>query len=493
MTVLARGTLALVVIATGCATPDAHPVDGDAPFADSDAARWFSGDTHIHFWDSHLATPGPELTFEDIYARQKQRDLDLAGVLTWNGAGSNTETMLRESVSLIDGQEHPITRGDPDRVMKVDIEMSPFCRFQSHMPGHTVGLNLSDGMFCPFESYQAPNFDFFRAQPEAVTGYAHVTWPRDRDEFPALTCAQPVACGAVDAASPLTAGVAYMAPIDVAMGRVDFVESGRILVTPGIDVSWYSLWYRLLNCGFRIGIAGGSDNGCPSAAIGDVRTYALVRPPLTYPKWVKALKAGRTTIADTVEGNLRLIEIEVGDAVVGDQFDLQAGGGDVEVTVKYTVDAALGDQGQLELVRDGHVFHTEPYDLPEGGTHEFQVRVSFAESGWLAARQASAHTGAVFVLVDGKRIVKQADAVYMRRWCRMLVEDILGDSPCFDLERVPGFDTTPHVIAYIDEARLIFDALATRPDEPLPVPSVGTASLCDQGAFAMPPLLQSQP
>jgi hypothetical protein len=57
------------------------------------------------------------------------------------------------------------------------------------------------------------------------------------------------------------------------MGRVDAVEVKRLL--PGANAfGALSEWYRYLNCGYRIGLVGGTDKTSAATPLGGVRTYA---------------------------------------------------------------------------------------------------------------------------------------------------------------------------------------------------------------------------
>lgn len=59
------------------------------------------------------------------------------------------------------------------------------------------------------------------------------------------------------------------------------------------------LWYRLLNCGFRIPAAAGTDvflNRVGSSLPGGDRVYVRLDGPLTHDGWVAGLKAGRSFV-----------------------------------------------------------------------------------------------------------------------------------------------------------------------------------------------------
>src|SRR5262249_13110442 len=82
-------------------------------------------------------------------------------------------------------------------------------------------------------------------------------------------------------------------PIDVALGKIDTLD---------INNSWAAsvpLWYRLLNCGFRLPATAGTDvflNRIGSNLPGGDRVYVRLDGPLSYRSWIAGLKAGRSFV-----------------------------------------------------------------------------------------------------------------------------------------------------------------------------------------------------
>jgi hypothetical protein len=81
------------------------------------------------------------------------------------------------------------------------------------------------------------------------------------------------------------------------LGKVDAFEVCRF-DDPEPDVLGH--WYRLLDCGLRISLAGGSGKDSNAVALGAVRTYARIADgqEFSYPTWVDAVKAGRTFVTN---------------------------------------------------------------------------------------------------------------------------------------------------------------------------------------------------
>ena len=55
-----------------------------------------------------------------------------------------------------------------------------------------------------------------------------------------------------------------------------------------------ALYYRFLNCGFRLGVSGGSAIGVKAMPTGHHRVYAHIEGPITATKMWESIKAGRT-------------------------------------------------------------------------------------------------------------------------------------------------------------------------------------------------------
>ena len=59
------------------------------------------------------------------------------------------------------------------------------------------------------------------------------------------------------------------------------------------------LWYRYLNCGFRLTATAGTDKMTTFVTVGANRVFARVDGEFTYQNWIDALKAGRTFITNS--------------------------------------------------------------------------------------------------------------------------------------------------------------------------------------------------
>jgi hypothetical protein len=185
-------------------------------------------------------------------------------------------------------------------------------------------------------------------------------------------------------------------PVPIVRGLVDALEITELHQ----DSFPAQEWYRYLNCGYRVAVAGGTDKMGAYCPLGWVRTYALLdtQRPFSYDTWADAVRAGRT-FATTGP----LIDICVEGSGIGETVGLPSGGGTVEVEATAE---SVWPIGRLEVVHDGRVVARES---SRAGSTRLCVRCSLPveRSGWLAARcqgpagrpagATAAHTSPVYL------------------------------------------------------------------------------------------------
>ena len=100
-------------------------------------------------------------------------------------------------------------------------------------------------------------------------------------------------------------------PLDVAMEKLDGLEIMCQLeprefpifvrqVVPELEANdGLRLWYRYLNCGFRLTATAGTDKMTAFVTVGANRVFARVDGDFTYQAWIDALKAGRTFVTNS--------------------------------------------------------------------------------------------------------------------------------------------------------------------------------------------------
>ncbi len=187
------------------------------------------------------------------------------------------------------------------------------------------------------------------------------------------------------------------------LGKVDAFEIGSF---PEVEPAALADWYRLLDCGCRVPLAGGSGKDSNAVALGRVRTCARLAPgeePGLGP-WIEAVRAGRTFIT-----NGPLLSLTVDDQGPGAVLAAPVG-----KTVRVRAEARSAVPfDQVEVLAGGQVVAAK---AASGNRLSalIEAEVAVSASTWVAARCWSrerladaqcvyAHTSAVHVAVEGQR------------------------------------------------------------------------------------------
>src|SRR5256885_2747796 len=315
------------------------------------ARGWWSGDVHVH------------MNYGGAY-RNAPRHL----------AFQARAEDLHVVENLIVNKEQRIPdigyfRTDPDPASAPGFLLMHGQEFHTSVWGHLGLLGLSSHYLLP-EYVVYPNTaaaslfptnadvaDLSHA-PGAIVGYVH---PFDARPDPA------------DTTGPFT----YELPVDVALGKVDYLEvmgfSDHLITS--------EIWYRLLNCGFRIPAAAGTDAFPNFASLrgppGLVRVYVKTGATLTHGRWLAGIKAGRTFVT-----NAPLVEFTLAGREPGGEIDLPASGGRLIARVGLRSNVPVD---HLEIVGNGKVVAT----IPLSGDHRMvrdTVGIPVATSGWYVLR-----------------------------------------------------------------------------------------------------------
>jgi hypothetical protein len=205
---------------------------------------------------------------------------------------------------------------------------------------------------------------------------------------------------------------------EIVRGRVDGVEFWDFW-TPTMDSFSFHELYRLLNCGYRVAVVGGTDKMSAGMPVGNVRTYAHTGDDeLTFDSWARAVRAGKTY---TTSGPL--VRFAVEGRQPGDELLLPAGGGTVHVEAEVT--SLTGPVNRLDVVLNGQVVAQEE-SKPGARSLTLSTSIEVPGSGWLAARCVSearvwsvwpqhiaAHTSAVYVKAGGADLFDNPTAEYL--------------------------------------------------------------------------------
>jgi hypothetical protein len=364
------------------------PVPDPAPAPRS--WRWVSGDMHLHAETSG----GKSVTSTEFVDILKGEGLEVGVVHVW---GVRAEVTSRSFTGRAkDFSTKPL--------LHYDLEVSSFYGLNDDLrpgygggyPDHVVGLGLQSLDF-PRRLFTFPITAWAHSQG-AVTGVAHAgIWPGDRKKAPLR---------------PLHAPAEL--PACLALGQRLFLSTEHV-AGPG----FYRLYYGLLNCGFEVPLCAGSDWPVAGGPPGHPRTYVKTEGPLTYEGWIEGIRAGHTTIS----GNRTdLLEVEVEGEGSGERLS-RGPNSRVRVVVRFR----LAEAQIVEVVCNGTVITRFRAEDGEGA---WSTQLSVWDSCWIVVRTKTAHTGPVYVDVEGRTIrASVTDAAYFRTYLDNLLEQI--DKPTF--------------------------------------------------------------
>ena len=244
-------------------------------------------------------------------------------------------------------------------------------------------------------------------------------------------------------------------PVDMALGRIDTLDVMGFGYDPTLP-----LWYKLLNCGFRLPAAAGTDcflSHITSYPPGWGRTYVKLNGKLRYRDWAEGQRAGRTVVSKGP-----MLEFSVAGKEPGDTLRLDAPRS-LKVRARGWAQYPLE---RLELVYNGNIIATGELNADSlEATLDQQVKLD--SSGWIAARvagtsppdyaaygQAAAHTSPVYVEVKDHPLDARAEAEFFLKWIDRLETDLRRRN------RVP----IPSVLAVIESqlnaAREVYRGIA---------------------------------
>jgi TolB protein len=309
-----------------------------------------------------------------------------------------------------------------DPVSTADLLLAHGQEFHTSVWGHLGLLGMRDHYLLPdYAGYantaaaslaptNADVSDLARAQGGLV-GYVHpFDTPPDPD----------------DRATPLS----FALPVDVALGKADYFE----VMGYSDHVATSEVWYRLLNCGFRLPAGAGTD-AFPNFAslrgpVGLVRVYVKAGKDLAHEAFLDGLAKGRTFVTN---GPLLWFSVEGEEA--GAVIARPAGTHRLSARVRL-VSAVPVDH--LEVIGNGRVVATVP--LQNGGTAaDATVTLDVSQSGWFVLRARAdrprrpvldlypfASTSPVYVELGGLAARSPEDAAWFSRWIARVEETALA-------------------------------------------------------------------
>jgi WD40-like Beta Propeller Repeat len=351
-------------------------------------AGWYSGELHIHAnygYGNWFNTP------ESMRQQCVGEDLNVCNFMV---ANSDADVVY----------DRPFFRGGPDPKSTAENILYWNQEFRSTLWGHMTLVNLEqlvEPIFTGFKGttnpYDMPSNAEIADQThwqKGVVNYTHVSQGEDWSKTPYA---------------------AKSIPIDVALNKIDTLD---------INNSWAGsvpLWYRLLNCGFRVPATAGTDvflNRIESRLPGGDRVYVHVDGGLSYRGWIEGLKAGRSFVT-----NGPMLTFTVNGKEAG---AVLAVGARPKVRVKATARSRF-PMTKAELIHNGKVIATAKLD-DDRLTATLDQEVPLERGGWLAFRAdgrgtsdtplstLNAHTNPVYLEVGGVVVRSPDDARAFLKW-----------------------------------------------------------------------------
>ena len=391
-------------------------------------SRWVSGDVHVHmnYGGAYRNTPknlvaqatAENLSIvEDLIVNKEQRIPDIR-YFSSNADAASTGTTL-----LFHGQE-----------------------FHTSYWGHLGLLHLTDHFLLPgYAAYPGTaaaslfpanaNVADVAHEQHALVGYVH-----PYDTFP-------------DPAKDAT--LTHELPVDVALGKVNYIE----VLGFSDHKSTAAVWYRLLNCGFRLPAAAGTDAMANFASlrgpVGLNRVYAEVpNGPLNIESWLSSLKQGHTFAT-----NGPLLGFILGSQQVGGELHLPPG----ETKVKFTGWLrSIVPVDHLEVICNGRVVRELKLN-DDRESADIEDTIPLSQSGWCLLRAWSeraehpvldaypyATTSPIYVTVAGSVAKPIEDAAYFIAWIDRMIQNAKSN---------PDWNTEAEkisVLNLLEQARIVY-------------------------------------
>ena len=362
------------------------------------AKGWYSADAHIH---ANYTAPDHQVIHpKDIRLQTYGEDLNNANLMVANSGGAfiHDAQYFEGRPNALSSRNFIMYWNEEMRNSGVYGHMSFFRLKKLVEPLYTGFRNT------PYWEDYPPNYSLAEAAQEqggAVT-YVH----------PGM---QPTYEGTG----------AHELPVDVALGQIDAMD----VMSNNDEIACMAFYYRLLNCGFRLGISAGTDsftNVADHYTPGGGRVYVHAGSELQYDEWIENYKRGRSFAS-----NGPIIQITVDGTENGGEVKL-AKGRKVRIQASCLSHIPLD---ACEIVMNGKAMISRP----AAGKREVTIDESLevGHSSWIAVRalgpwnrlvlndlQAFAHSSPVYVTVAGERIRSAEDARFWVAWIDKLIAQV---------------------------------------------------------------------
>ena len=363
-------------------------------------SQWVSGDVHVHMnyggayrnTPKHLveqATAENLSIVEDLVVNKEQRIPDIAYFSTKPDPASTGTNLLLHS------QEYHTSYWGHLGLLNLTRNFL--------IPGYAAYPDTAAASLFPPNAVVA---DLAHEQ-QAVVGYVH---PYDSIPDPAKD-----------------ESLTHELPVDVALGKADYIE----VMGFSDHKSTVAVWYRLLNCGFHLPTAAGTDAMANFASlrgpVGLNRVYVNVPAgPLDIRTWLVSLKQGRTFAT-----NGPLLRFTLGGRKLGDELQLPAGDNKVKFTASLR---SIVPIDHLQVICNGQVAR----DLKLNADRviaDVEDTIPISRSGWCLLRAWSekpehpvldsypyATTSPIYVSIAGSQLKAAEDAAYFVAWIDRMID-----------------------------------------------------------------------
>ncbi|MBV9625222.1 MAG: CehA/McbA family metallohydrolase [Acidobacteria bacterium] len=376
-----------------------HPIQ----FGGRDTGRWVSGDVHVHMNYAGTYRNTPEHLLE-------QADAEDVTVI---------ENLIVNKEQRFPDIEYAPPRLDPVSSAQHLLEHAQ--EFHTSYWGHLGLLGLRSLVLPGYAAYPNTAAESLFPANANVADMAHergalVGYVHPLESVP----------------DPAKEEITYELPADVALGKVDYIE----VVGFADHKSTAEVWYKLLNCGFRLPTAAGTDFMGNYASLrgpmGLNRVYAQVAPgPLKVENWQSAIKKGRTFAT-----NGPLLRFNLGGETAGGELRLETGS---KVPFKAAL-RSLVPLDHLQIVCNGRLAR----ELELAGKRDaadVSGMLEIERSGWCILRAFGdraeypildsypyATTSPVYIAVSGAPMRNPDDAAYFVSWLDRLISAAQGSS-----------------------------------------------------------------
>ena len=384
----------------------AAQMNSSDPFIKPEPADWYTGDIHVHrSCDGSKPVPS-----SDLPAMMKVNHLAVISVL--GDMGNNNSADRIEDLHKVDGADSPLS--DPEQIIHYAAEWH-WDATQWQFPhqalgGHLVLLGLREAhkIWDP-SAYKVLEW---AGRQHAVRGFAHMQYLNNKIQD-TLDCCIPIDY-----------------PVEAALKNIEFVAEEQ---SRGSE-NGILAYYKLLNCGFRLSLAGGTDYPCNRVPLGSVLTYVEVPgKKITYQKWIDGIAEGRTVVSRNAHNEF--LNLKVNKTEGPGKIIRMKKGGKVDIGINWSVSKEIS--GQIEVVSNGQVIARQKGVSRPGAPLVLHATQTFSKSGWICARRMDSlgrihflHSSPVYVIVDDQPIrVSTEDAEYFVVWIDNILKQIEPGGP----------------------------------------------------------------